>query len=238
MVQSLIDGENDPAALAALARRGVKAPPERLAEALRGRVTEHHRFLLALHLRQIDHLDKAIGSIDAEVERHLEPFRTAVRLLNSIPGISALSAEVIVAEIGIDMSRFPTAGHLLSWAGLCPRNDESADKRRSTRLRQGDPWLKTLLIQCAWAASRAKKTYLQARFQCLPARRGPKKAVCTVAASILTAAYHMLKDGTLYQDLGPDHFTRHSKEAQAQHLVKRLNSLGFTVALEPVPQAA
>lgn len=238
MIEAMIAGESDPAALAALAQRGLKAAPEQLCESLRGRVTAHHRFLLRLHLGQIDALHAAIATIDAEVAQHLAPFRTAVCLLSSIPGISDLSAQVIVAEIGTDMSRFPTAGHLLSWAGLCPRNDESAGKRRSTRLRKGAPWLKTLLVQCAWAASRAKATYLQAQFHRLRARRGAKKAICAVAASILTAVYHMLKDGTLYQDLGPDHFDQRSKETQTQRLVKRLGHLGFAVTLKPLPHAA
>src|SRR3712207_7107204 len=150
----MIAGESDPERLATLAHRRVKAPTGRLAEALRGRPTAHHRFLLRLHLRQIEFLEAAVAEIDQEVEAALAPFRAAVRLLSSIPRVSTLSAEVIVAEIGTDMRRFPTAGHLLSWAGLCPRSDESAGKRRSTRLRKGAPWLKTALVQCAWAASR------------------------------------------------------------------------------------
>ena len=133
------------------------------------------------------------------------------------------------------MGRFPTAGHLLSWAGLCPRNDESAGKRRSTRLRKGAPWLKTTLVQCAWAAARKKASYLQAQFQRLRARRGPKKAICAVAASILTAAYHMLRDGTFYQDLGPDHFNRRIAGGRTARLVKQLTSLGYTVAPPPQP---
>src|SRR3712207_2722441 len=135
ILAALIAGETDPATLAALAHHSVKAAPEKMAEALRGRVTAHHRFLLRLHLRQIEALEAAVAEIDREVEADLEPFQAAVRLLSSIPGVSTLSAEVIVAEIGTDMGRFPTAGHLLSWAGLCPRSDESAGKRRSTRLR-------------------------------------------------------------------------------------------------------
>jgi hypothetical protein len=131
------------------------------------------------------------------------------------------------------MSRFPTAGHLISWAGLCPRNDESAGKRRSTRLRKGAPWLKTTLVQCAWAASRKKVSYLQAQFQRLRHRRGPKKAVCAVAASILTAVYHMLRDGTFYQDLGADHFHKASPEVQANRLVRQIAKLGFTCSLAP-----
>lgn len=141
---------------------------------------------------------------------------------------------MIISEIGTDMSRFPTAAHLRSWAGLSPRNDESAGKRRSTRLRRGAPWLKAMLVQCGWAAARTKATYLNAQFVRLRARRGPKKAVCAVAASILTAAYHMLADGTFYQDLGPAHFERRRPAAQARRLVKRLADLGFSVQLNPV----
>jgi len=186
-----------------------------------------------LHLDQIDALDAAVARIDREVEADLGPFRAAVELLTSIPGVGALAAQVIVAEIGLDMGRFPSAGHLVSWAGLCPRNDESAGKRRSNRLRKGAPWLKTTLVQCAWAASRKKASYLQAQFHRLRGRRGPKKAVCAVAASILTAAYHMLNDGTAYRDLGPGPFDRRSKEAQARRLVRRLADLGYAVELTP-----
>src|SRR5215218_2243165 len=229
ILDALIAGESDPVTLAALAHQRVKAPPEKLAEALRGRVTSHHRFLLRLHLRQIDALEAAVAEIDREVEADLEPFRAAVRLLSSIPGVSALGAEVIVAEIGTDMRRLPTAGHLLSWAGLCPRSDESAGQRRSTRLRHGAPWLKTTLVQCAWASTRKKASYLQAQFRRLRARRGPKKAICAVAASILTAAYNMLRDGTFYQDLGPDHFGHRVRGDRTARLVKRLTALGYTV---------
>ena len=197
-------------------------------------MTAHHRFLLRLHLDQVDALDAAVARVDREVEAHLAPFRAAVELLTSIPGVGPLAARVIVAEIGLDMGRFPTAGHLVSWAGLCPRSDESAGKRRSTRLRKGAPWLKTTLVQCAWAASRKKASYLQAQYHRLRARRGPRKAVCAVAASILTAAYHMLKDGTAYADLGPDHFDRRSKEVQARRLVRRLADLGYAVELAPL----
>lgn len=233
ILQALIDGERDPDKLLTLVRRGVKAPPEKLRAALQGRITERHRFLLRLHLRQVDVLDVAIAEIDAEVDRDLEPFRHAVRLLRTIPGVSDLTAQVIVSEIGTDMARFPTAGHLISWAGLCPRNDESAGKRRSTRLRKGAPWLKTTLVQCAWAASHKRASYLQAQFQRLRHRRGPKKAICAVAASILTAAYHMLRDGTFYQDLGADHFRRASPEDQANRLVRQIAKLGFTCTLAP-----
>jgi len=193
--------------------------------------------MLRLLLQHIDAIDAAITQIDQEVDAQVEPFRTAVQLLTTIPGISELSACVILAEIGRDMSRFPTAGHLISWAGLCPKNDESAGKRRSTRMRKGAPWLKTTLVQCAWAAARKKASYLQAQFHRLRARRGAKKAIGAVAASILTAAYHMLKNGTLYQDLGPDHFDKRAQAKQVHRLINRLRNLGFAVQIIPVEAA-
>ena len=236
MIEALIAGESDSAALARLAHRRIKASPGKLREALRGRVTPHHRFLLRLHLQQIDALDTAIAQIDQEVEANLAPFRAAAHTLTSIPGVGALASRIIVSEVGTDMSRFLTAGHLVSWAGLCPRNDESAGKRRSTRLRKGAPWLKTTLVQCACAAIRKNGSYLQAQFHRLRARRGTKKAICAVAASMLTAAYHMLKDGTEYQDLGANHFDNRSKQVQARRLIKRLEDLGIAVDIKPLPQ--
>jgi len=232
ILEAIIAGESDPAELAKLAHPRLLVSREKLREALRGRVTAHHRFLLKLHLQQIDAIDQAVAQIDTEVGSHLEPFRVAVEQLVTIPGVGELAAQIIVSEIGLDMARFPTAGHLISWAGLCPKNDESAGKRRSTRLRKGAPWLKTTLVQCAWSATRSKDTYLRAQFHRLRGRRGPKKAVVAVAASILTAAYHMLRDGTFYEDLGPNHFDRLSKEAQVRRLVRRLNALGCEVEIK------
>ena len=231
MIEALIAGQSDPEQLAQLAHRRIKASPEELCEALRGRVTRHHRFLLSLHLQQIDAIDVAIAAIDQEVDAQVEPFRTTVHLLTTIPGVDELSACVILAEIGRDMSRFPTAGHLISWAGLCPRNDESAGKRRSTRMRKAAAWLKTTLVQCAWAAARKKASYLQAQFHRLRARRGAKKAIGAVAASILTAVYEMLKTGALYDDLGSHHFDKRGKGKQIHRLVSRLQNLGFAVQL-------
>ena len=202
-------------------------------EALRGYVRPQHRFLLELHLRQVDGLDQAITAVDRQVEAELTPFRAAIALITTIPGLKETSARGVVAEIGIDMSRFPDAGHLVSWSGLCSRNDESAGKRRSNRLRPGNRWLKTVLVQCAWAASRAKNTYLQAQFHRLRARRGAKKALVAVAASILTAIYHMLRNGTYDQDLGPEHFHRTSPERLTRQLVRRLTNLGYHVELKP-----
>jgi transposase len=238
MIEALIAGESDPKQLAQLAHRRIKASPEELCEALRGRITRHHRFLLSLHLQQIDAIDAAIDAIDEEVDAQVEPFRTTVHLLTTIPGVDELSACVILAEIGRDMSRFPTAGHLISWAGLCPRTDEIAGKRRSTRMRKGAAWLKTTLVQCAAAAARRKASYLQAQFHRLRARRGAKKALGGIAASILTAAYEMLKSGALYEDLGPDHFDKRGKSRHIHRLVHRLQNLGFAVQIAPLPTAA
>jgi transposase len=236
MIETLIAGEKDPAKLARLADPRVKASQESLREALRGRVTNSHRFLLRLHLGHIDAIDAAIAEVDREVEAGIAPFRTAVQQVTTTPGIKSLAARTILSEIGTDMSRFPTSGHLISWACICPRNDESAGKRRSTRIRKGSPWLKTTLVQCAWAATRTKGTYLHAQFHRIRARRGPKKAILAIAASILTAIYHMLKDGTLYQDPGPNCLNARNKERQKNRLIKRLADLGYVVEL--VPQAS
>jgi len=234
MLEALIEGQADAAALAALAHGRIRATAAEPEAALRGRVTAHHRFMLRLHLDHLDAVDAAIARIDKEVDGNVEPFRTAVEMLTGIPGISSLSAEVIVSEIGIDMSRFKTEGNLISWAGLCPRNDESAGKRRSTRMKKGAPWLKTTLIQCAWAATRVKGSYLQAQYLRLRSRRGAKKAIGAVAASMLTAAYHMLNNGTLYEDLGAGHFDQRAKGKQVARLVNRLKDLGYHVQIAPL----
>lgn len=234
MIEALIRGRSEPQELAALADGRLRATGTQLEAALRGRVTAHHRFLLRLHLDHLDAVDAVIARIDKEVDGQIEPFRTAVERLSSIPGVSSLSAEVIVSEVGLDMSRFPTVGHFISWAGLCPKNDQSAGKHRSTRMRKGAPWLKTILIQCAWAATRVKGSYLQAQYLRLRSRRGAKKAAGAVAASILTAAYYMLRNGTTYQELGASHFDRHATTQQVGRLIKRLHHLGYDVQIAPV----
>ena len=234
ILAALIAGEQDPERLAAAAQGRLKCPPEELIEALRGRVTAHHRFLLGEHLKMVDHLQAGIAAFDAEIGRRLEPFPPVVDRLVAIPGVSWVAAQAIVAELGVDMTRFPTVGQLRSWAGLCPRLDESAGKRRSTRIRKGAPWLKAMLVQCAKAAARAKGTYLQAQYQRLKSRRGGKKAAVAVAASILTAVYYMLRDGVEYRDLGADHFTRRDKGKIAHRLARRIKDLGYEVDMRPV----
>ena len=195
-------------------------------------MTSHHRALLRLHLQLIDALQSAVAEVDATVGKALEPIRHSAALLMTMPGVSEVVAQVIVAEIGVDMSRFPSAAHLVSWAGLCPRTDESAGKRRSTRVRKGAPWLKTTLVTAAWAAARTKGSYLQAQFLRLKARRGAKKAILAVAASMLGASYYMLRDGVAYRDLGGDHFARHDKTKTIGRLVRRLRDLGCEVEVK------
>jgi len=236
MIEALIAGETDPLRLARLASSRIKASPAILREALRGRVTRHHRFLLRLHLQQIDALDRAIAEVDKEVEANLAPFRDLIPVLTSIPGIGELAARVLLAEIGADMSRFPTSGHLVSWAGLCPSNDESAGKRRSARMRKGAPWLKTTLIQCAFAAARKKGGCLEAQFHRLRARRGAKKAVGAVAASILTAAYHRIANGVFYEDLGADHFDRRAKPNRSNASSPKSKASAITLTLSRWPR--
>jgi transposase len=249
MIEAMIAGVDDPGQLAGLADRRLKASAAELYEALHGRLTNHHRFLLQLHLGQYDALDLAIARIDRQVDAAVAkldeeaadgqaPFRHLIALLCTIPGVSVLAAITILAEIGRDMSRFATAGHLLAWAGLCPGQNESAGKRKPVRLRHGSPWLKTMLVQCAWAAKRKKDSYYRAQFHRLSGRRGPQKAICAVAAALLTAIYHMLKDGTAHHDLGADHFERRPPQVRVKHLVARLAKLGYQVQLQPLPQAA
>jgi transposase len=233
LLEALIAGETDPERLVELTTGRLKAPRSQLVEALRGSVRQHHRFLLRLHLAQVDALRASVRQVEERLGETLLPFQERAALLMTIPGIRETAAQVIVAEIGIDMSRFPTAAHLVSWAGLCPRSDESAGKRRSTRIRKGAPWLKTTLVQAAWAASRTKGSYLRAQFLRLKARRGAMKAVIAVAASILTAAYHMLRTGQPYRDLGDGYFDARDRSRIARRLIRRLHDLGLEVEVRP-----
>ena len=229
MLSAILAGEEDPERLAALAVGTARRKHAELVEALRGRVTAHHRALLQLHLGLIAALEAAVREVDAAVGTALAPLRAHAALLTTMPGVSDVVAHVIVAEIGVDMTRFPTAGHLVSWAGLCPRNDESAGKRRSTRVRKGANWLKTTLVTAAWAAVHKHDSYLRAQFLRIKARRGAKKAILAVAASMLTATYYMFRDGVPYHDLGGQYFTRRDKTQTIRRLVRRLSDLGCQV---------
>src|SRR6266704_3041846 len=249
MIEAMIAGVRDPRRLAALANTRIKATPKQLYDALHGRLTDHHRFLLQLHLGQWDTLDATIKGVDREVATRVfrmdtegtaakANFSDLIDQLVTIPGVSRLSALTILSEIGTDMSRFATAGHLVAWAGMCPGQNESAGKRKRTRLRKGAPWLKTMLVQCAWAAKRKKDSYYKAQFFRLQSRRGPQKAICAVAASLLTAIYHMLKDGTIHQDLGSGYFDQRPPEIKVKRLVNQIAKLGFEVTLQPIAKAA
>ena len=232
ILNALIAGETDPDRLADLTRGRLKATRADLRDALHGRVTDHHRFVIQLHLTQIDALETAVAAIEARIGDALGPFRAAVSLLTTMPGLSETTARVLIAEIGTDMSRFPSVGHLISWAGFCPRLDESAGKRRSTRTRQTTPWLKPTLINAAWAATRKKDCYLRAQFLRIKSRRGAKKAILAVASSMLTAAYFMLRDGVEYHDLGSHHFEQRDKGQLAKRLLQRLRDLGVAVEVK------
>jgi transposase len=248
MIEAMISGIRDPRKLAALAHHQIKASPKELYDALHGRLTDHHRFILRLHIGQYDNLDMVIHQIDRQIDAAIAKldeevaagqvtFRALMKLLCTIPGVSALAAKTILAEIGRDMSRFPSAGHLVAWAGLCPGQNESAGKRKPSRLRRGAPWLKTMLVQCAWAAKRKKDSYYKAQFYRLRARCGPQKAVCAVAASILTAIYHMLRDGIPHRDLGAGHFDRRGIDLKTKRLVAQLTKLGYRVEPQAVAAA-
>jgi transposase len=232
ILKALIAGETDPARLADLTTGRLKASRAQLMAALHGRVTAHHRFMIELHLTQIEALDGAVRKLEGHLGEALAPFRAAAERLTTMPGLSDTAARVLIAELGVDMTRFPSAGHLVSWAGLCPRLDESAGKRRSTRIRHATPWLKTTLIQGAWAATRKKGSYLQAQFLRVKNRRGPKKAIVAVAASMLTAAYFMLRDGVEYNELGGRYFADRDKAHLTKSLLRRLRDLGVVVEVK------
>lgn len=234
MIEQIIAGQDDPTLLAQLARRRMRSKIEELERALTGHIRESHRMLLKLHLEHIDDLNAKITTLSDEIARLLVPFdqTQALQRLDDIPGVNRATAEVIVAELGIDMARFPNAAHVASWAGLAPGQNESAGKNRSSKTRKGNKALKTALVQSAHTVGRSKDTYLAAQYRRIAARRGKKRAAVAVAHSILVIAYHMLKRGTIYTDLGSDYFERRNEQHIKRQLVKRLENLGYKVALE------
>jgi transposase len=232
MLRCVIAGGISPQAMAELARGRLRRKIAQLREALEGHVTEHHRFMLKVLLGQVEHIEQLITQFDRRIEQVLRPFELqAVRRLDSIPGVDVRAAQNIVAEIGADMTRFPTAGHLCAWGGLCPGNHASAGKRKRGRITEGNRWLKATLTQCAWAASRTKGTYLAAQYRRLAGRRGRKRAAIAVAHSQLVAAYHLIRNGVDYEDLGAEHFDTIERDRRARHFVKRLEAMGYQVTL-------
>jgi transposase len=238
MLEALIDGERDPQTLADLAKRRLRSKIPALTEALTGRFREHHAFLTRLYLDQYDQLSTAIGQLDERIEEAMAPFRPALDLLDTIPGINQAVAEVIIAETGGDMARFASAKHLASWAGVCPGHHESAGRTKNTKVRPGNPYLKGALGLAAFGAARTKDTYLQARYKRLTARRGPLKALVAIEHSIITAIWHMLTDNVPYHELGGDYFAQRDPERATRRAINQLNQLGYTVTLNPREDAA
>lgn len=233
MLEAIIAGQASPTEMADLAKGRLREKREALVKALEGRVKPHHRFVLTELLCQIDSLDEALERFNEQIEAYCRPFEEAVVLLDTIPGVARETAEIIVAEIGTDMSRFPTANHLAAWAGVAPGNNESGGKRRSGRTRQGNKPLGAALNQAAHGAARTKDTYLSAQYHRLARRIGKKKAIVAVAHSILVIAYHLIQRKEPYRELGGDYFDKRRPEATARNLVKRLHRLGYEVSLQP-----
>jgi transposase len=235
MIQALCEGERDPQVLADMALRRLRGKIPELQQALVGHFDEHHAAMCRMHLGRVADLEDGIASLDRQVAETIEPFAHHRDRLCTIPGVATRTAEVIIAEIGVDMSRFPTAGHLASWAGMCPGNNESAGKHASGRTRPGDCWLRAALTQAAWAAARTNNTYLAAQFWRIARRRGRSKAAVAVGHSILVAAFHILRDHVDYHDLGGDWFARrHDQDHRRRWLVHQLQTLGHEVTLTPV----
>jgi transposase len=232
MLDALVSGTTDPAVLAELARGRLRAKLPALREALQGRFGPEHALIVGHILAHLDFLDEQIAALGEAVEEQLRPFAPQARLLCTIPGVGLRTAEVLVAEIGVEMAQFGSAERLASWAGLCPGNDQSAGKRRSGRTRKGSKWLRRALTEAALAAIRSKDTYLAAQYRRLKARRGHHRAIIAVAHSILTAAWHMLSTGETYRELGAEHFQAGRPDAQVRRLVRQLEALGHQVTLE------
>ncbi len=238
MLERLVEGSTDEKDMAQLAKGRLREKIPQLERALVGRFGAHQRFLVAQQLAHIDFLDESIERLSEEVAERVRPFAEATERLMTISGVSRRIAETLAAEIGIDMSRFPTDRHISSWAGMAPGNDESAGKRKSAKTRKGSPWLGSALVEAAQAAGRTKDTYLSAQYHRLAARRGAKKAVVAVGHTILVIAYHILKEGTTYRELGGRYFDERDRDAVERRLIHRLQGLGYKVTLEPMGSAA
>lgn len=233
ILRAMISGESSPEVLAGLARGSLRNKRQELCEALDGFVDDHQRFLLEQHLDAVEHLEGMQAKIEERTDRVIRPFADEAARLETIPGIAKTASQVIVAEAGTDMSRFSTAGQLVSWIGLCPRLDESAGKQRNRRTRNGNPWLKTTLVQCAWAAIRSGG-YLRAKYHRVRSRAGKMKAIVAVARALAIAIFHVLRDGTNFRDLGDAYLDNRDKQRLATNLTRRLERLGFDVQVTPL----
>lgn len=233
ILRQLIAGQDDPAALAAEARGRLRRKSVELRQALAGRVTEHHRFVLGTLLDELEQTEAVVAKLQERIDQATRPLARELALLDTIPGVDVVAAQALLAEVGADMGRFPSEHHLASWAGVCPGNHESAGKRRSGRTNTANRWLRRVLVQSAWAASHKRDSYLSAQYRRLVGRRGKKRALMALAHSILVGAYHMLKRGEPFKDLGGDYFERVHADRLTHSLVKRLQDLGHTVVLDP-----
>jgi transposase len=238
MLEALMAGQRDPAALADLAKRRLRSKIPQLTEALEGRFSDHHAFLTRIHLDLIDHHTQAIDELTARIEEMIKPFGGFRDLICSIPGVGTGVADVIIAETGADMSRFPTAGHLASWAGTCPGSNESAGRVKSTKTRPGNPYLKGALGAAAMSAAQGKDTYLAAKYRRIASRRGPMKAIVAVEHAILIAIWHMATTGAFYDDPGGDYYTRLHPDRTKIRALTQLRDLGYDVTLNPTQQAS
>lgn len=238
IINALLDGNSDAKEMADMAKGCLRNKIKELEKALVGCVSDHHRFMVRQSLDHISYLCRAIIEMDKRIDDCMEPYRDELERLDEIPGIEKKTAETIIAEIGVDMSQFPSHAHLASWAGMSPGNNESAGKRRSGKTTHGNKWLRATLVETAWAASRKKGTYLKSRYHRLAARRGKKRAAVAVGHTILVVVYHMLRYGYHYDELGEDYFDKLNKDKIQHRLVKRLEKMGHKVTLEPIPEAA
>jgi transposase len=232
MVEALITGADSAETIADLARGPLRRKHNDLVAALEGLVGPNQRLLLASHLRNLEFLTQEIERLTAEIEAQLRPSQELLERLDTIPGVGPRVAQAILAEIGTDVSRFPTGSHLASWARVCPSNDESAGKRRSSHIGPGNPWLRATLVEAAWAATHAKHTYLATQYRRLAARRGAKRALVAVAHTILIIAYRIIRDGTTYEDLGSNYFDERDRRATLHRSIHRLERLGYKVTVE------
>lgn len=232
MLEALISGTDDPKVLAALAKGKLRDKRAALEAALKGLVGPHQQMMLESHLRHLDFLDQEIARLDEEVGQRMRPFEPDIQRVDAIPGLGRRLIEQVIAEVGLDMSLFPSARHLASWARVCPGNNESAGKRKSGRTGHANPWLSSTLVEAAWAAVRTKSTYLSAQYHRIAARRGKKRAIVAVAHSILVIIYHMLRDHRPYQDLGGNYFDERHRVQTTSRAVNRLRRLGYRVTLE------
>jgi transposase len=236
MLEALVAGERSPDVLADMAKRRMRSKIPELTEALTGRFSDHHAFLVKVHLDLIDHNTRAIDELTARIEVVIAPFRSARDLMVTIPGISNGVADVIIAETGADMSRFPTAGHLASWAGTCPGSNESAGRVKSTHTRPGNPYLKGALGVAALSAARSKDTYFSAKYRRIASRRGPMKALVALEHAMLIAIWNMLQTGALYTDPGGDFFSRRNPDQTKNRALDQLRRMGYAVSLQPLAE--